>query len=64
MFGGENEKYGPGKIILILSLVSVIIAGIDKFFNMTLLDMGADSWMLVAILLAVWSNSVKQWKSS
>lgn len=61
---GENNQYGPGKIILILSLLSVIIAALDKFFDVVLLDMGADSWMLVAILLAVWSNSVKQWKSS
>ncbi len=64
MFGGENNQYGPGKIILILSLLSVIIAALDKFFDVVILDMGADSWMLVAILLAVWSNSVKQWKSS
>jgi len=64
MFGDEKNPYGLGKIIFILSVISVIIAGLDKFFDVAFLDMGADSWMLVAILLAVWSNSVKQWKSS
>ena len=59
----SEYKHG-GKVLLVLSVVSVVIATLDKLYDIAFLDMGADSWMLVGIVLGVWGIAVKQWKSS
>ena len=59
----SEYKHG-GKVLLVLSVVSVVIATLDKLYDIAFLDMGADSWMLVGIVLGVWGIAVKQWKSN
>jgi hypothetical protein len=53
-----------GKVFLLLSVLSVIIAAFDFWNDSALFGLGADSWMLVGIAFAVYANSLKQWKSS
>ena len=53
-----------GKLFLALSGISIIVAAFDFWNDSAMFGLGADSWMLVGITLAVYANSVKQWKSS
>lgn len=55
--------YQPGKLLLGLSVLSIIAATLDALGDILIFNLGANSWMLIAIVLAVYSNSVKQWKS-
>ena len=58
-----NEYKQPGKILLLLSVLSVLAAGLDALGNTSVFNLGANSWLLVAIVLAVYGNAAKQWKS-
>lgn len=49
--------------LLALSVLSVIIAGLDYFSDLALFNLGADSWMLIGIALGVYALVVKQWSS-
>lgn len=58
------EYKQPGKVLLVLSVLSVLVAALDYINDMALFGLGADSWMLVGIVLGVYAVAVKQWKSS
>jgi len=58
------EYKQPGKVLLVLSVLSVLVAALDYLNDMALFGLGADSWMLVGIVLGVYAVVVKQWKSS
>ena len=58
------EYKQPGKVLLVLSVLSVLVAAVDYINDMALFGLGADSWMLVGIVLGVYAVAVKQWKSS
>ena len=54
-----------GKALLALSVLSVLIATVDYLNLMEApLGLGANSWMLVGVVLAVYAVAAKQWKSS
>lgn len=53
---------GLGKVLLVLSVLSILIAALDYLIDITLLGLGADSWMLVGIAFGVYAALVKQWK--
>lgn len=59
----EKMDYkGLGKVLLVLSVLSILIAALDYLIDITLLGLGADSWMLVGIAFGVYAALVKQWK--
>ena len=58
------EYKQPGKVLLVLSVLSVLVAAVDYINDMALFGLGADSWMLVGIILGVYAIIAKQWKSS
>ncbi|OGY32045.1 MAG: hypothetical protein A3A57_02910 [Candidatus Woykebacteria bacterium RIFCSPLOWO2_01_FULL_41_12] len=57
------EYKQPGKVLLVLSVLSVLVAALDYINDMALFGLGADSWMLVGIVLGIYAIAAKQWKS-
>ena len=55
-------KHPEGKILFLLSVLSVLAAALDAIGNISIFELGANSWLLVAIVLAVYGNAAKQWK--
>ncbi len=55
------DKKTASQGLLALSVLSVLVAGVDYFTNLALFNLGADSWMLVGISLGVYTLVVKQW---
>ncbi|MEX0616818.1 MAG: hypothetical protein WD231_03355 [Candidatus Woykebacteria bacterium] len=47
--------------LIALSALSVFVAALDYLADLTLFNLGADSWMLVGIALGVWALIVKEW---
>lgn len=58
-----SDNANLGKILLLLSVLSVLAAALDAIGNVSVFNLGANSWLLVAIVLAVYGNVAKQWKS-
>ena len=59
------EYKQSGKVLLVLSLLSVVLAATDYFGVMEApFSLGANSWMLVGIAFGIYAVAVKQWKSA
>lgn len=57
-----SDNANLGKILLLLSVLSVLAAALDAIGNLSVFNLGANSWLLIAIALAVYGNVAKQWK--
>ena len=55
------DKKTAFQALAALSVLSVIIAALDYFSDLALFNLGADSWMLVGVVLGVWALIVKEW---
>ncbi len=55
------DKKTAFSILSALSVLSVIVAGLDYFSDIALFNLGADSWMLVGITFGVYALISKQW---
>ena len=53
-----------GKVFLLLSVLSIIVAAFDFWNDSALFGLGANSWILVGIIFAVYANSLEKWKPS
>ena len=55
------DKKTAFQALVALSALSVVIAALDYFSDLALFNLGADSWMLVGVVLGVWALIVKEW---
>lgn len=55
-----SDNANLGKILLLLSVLSVLAAALDAIGNVSVFNLGANSWLLIAIVLAVYGNAAKQ----
>lgn len=46
-------------VLMILSVIAVIIAGVDTIFKMDVLNLAGTQWILIGIVLAVWGNHME-----
>jgi len=51
----NKDKNGPGKLVFMLSIVALILAGLVSVFDVNLWLAGTQ-WILISILLAAWAT--------
>jgi hypothetical protein len=56
----KNDKNGTSKLAIILSFVALIFAGLVSVFNLNILWLAGTQWILIAILLAIYGDYMKQ----
>ena len=53
------DKKTTSLALLVLSLVGILLAALDYIGNVPVLNLGADSWLLVSIVVAVYAVYAK-----
>jgi threonine/homoserine/homoserine lactone efflux protein len=57
-----NNYKNPGKVLFLLSVLATFAAALDAIGDITIFNLGANSWLLISIALAVYGLTAKHWK--